>query len=356
MSTEDENHVIDDDPDSEAAYLAAFGGEESANDKPEPSPEVNTESSDNQEVSETKEVADIPEDKPVVPEQESLESKFDRLINERIAQAKQEWIETYNQREQKITGKMGEINQNVLTLKAARNKFDPSALKFQKLAELLGEDTSEALVKDFSDAFKPDIEEDNSLNQIKSDLEMQQIKTLIAFRHKDWEQVVDSNDFAQWRDKLSPEIRADVLSTNDPVKVSDYLDEFKRFDKVSKDPSYINWVKEAGVQLPSEVAINTFESWKLLGSEPGFAEWAGSINDDATRYRIGRESDPEFIAQAANAFAGFKKSVPKTEVKEVVKPKAQTRLAATVVPNTISEGNANSSDSELDAYLAAFQT
>jgi hypothetical protein len=336
-----EEHETTSEASQEANYLEAFG------EKPEAAKVQEEEAA-------TPEAQVEPEPEPVVSEPESIEAKFERLLDERVEKFKQEWVEKYEAREQKLTGRMGDFNTKLTNLQASRQKFNPSEIKFTQLAELLGDDTAEALTKDLSAAFQPDPESVQAFEKMQHEMQMQQTKALISYRHKDWESVVESPEFAQWRDNLTPEVRADVLSTNDAGRSCDYIDQFKEFQKVASEPSYINWVKQAGITLPSDLAVKTYESWKLLGAEPGFVQWAENLTDGDIRYKIGRESDPLFIASAGNAFAQFRKANPEPKQEnKVVQPKAVDRLASQVVPKT-STDSASTGDSKMEAYLAAF--
>ena len=210
----------------DAAFEAGFAearGEEPPT-QPEPAAEV-AESPEQQETEEQSEETVEAEEEPLYAglTESQLKAQLARVaeIDEVKAHVRQAF------------GKLGEMNQKLMSVQSASAKLSPGQLKklsseFPEMAALLEEDLSSLSVG--NNGFDP--------TQIRQELEgkfsaeLQQIKQeqelkMLSMRHRDWQTIRSSDDFRVWEQTLPTEERQKLNDSWDALYVSDKFDEFK---------------------------------------------------------------------------------------------------------------------------------
>lgn len=144
----------------------------------------------------------------------------------------------------KAFGRMGEFNNEIQQLrqrggvKLSADKFKRLGEQYPELAEALAEDLSGALEAPSSgpafdiNGFSNAVEQRLSAQQATLNQEIE--KRLLTRAHRDWADVVRSNDFQLWAANVLPkEDSTKLAETWDADFISDKLDEFKSFREQS---------------------------------------------------------------------------------------------------------------------------
>lgn len=145
-------------------------------------------------------------------------------------------VDDVNARLEKAFGKFGEINRTLQELqKRGGGSMSAGQLKrlsgeYPELAELLASDLNEAFANSGGTSAAPfdPSELDQRVAQKVTDAERNFEKRLLRREHKDWEQVVTSDDFRLWMDNVLPaEDKMHLNATWDSEFISEKLTEFK---------------------------------------------------------------------------------------------------------------------------------
>lgn len=236
MTTEvdqQQEEVVQDDSGFDAGFAEARGEELPTEQEPEQQEQV--------EVAE--EVAAEPE-----PEQQAatlIAGLTEEQVKELLLKAGQ--VDELSGQLRKAFGRLGEVNGEIQQLrqrggvKLSADKLKRLSAEYPELADALAEDLSGALeagapsgpafdVNGFSNA----VEQRLSAQQQQMNQEIE--KRLLTRAHRDWLDVVKSNDFQLWATQVLPKEESTKLAeTWDADFISDKLTEFKEFrDKSAK--------------------------------------------------------------------------------------------------------------------------
>lgn len=157
---------------------------------------------------------------------------------------------TYGKRFEQVYGKFGEMQRTINELKGKSGgepvRLTPEGLKrmhaeFPEMAQMLAEDLSEVIRVQGGTSFDPSMvepllqERENKIRaevQQQADQKMEQ--KLLTLRHRDWQNVVASDEFAVWQQTLPAEDQNALNNTWDSLYLGDKLDEFKEWRDRSK--------------------------------------------------------------------------------------------------------------------------
>jgi hypothetical protein len=280
-------------------------------------------------------------------EQEPTEyQKLEQLFNDRLEEKSRELESRFEERYQKVTGKLGEFNRKLLDSQSTGKSLSITKDDLKYVTENFGEEFAEGLANDLAGLKGSSGGEDTLKEYIKA-IEYKQNDHIISMKHKGWEQLVQGGDFNEWFSGLSPDAQID---SDNPIDIIDLLDSYKELKAMSADADFLAWKQNVGVAIPNELVIDTYKGWKDLSSLNGFSEWAGRITDENTRYRIGRDTSKQFMDSAKQAFLeqkGLNSSKPK-DTKQVNK-----RLESAILPKTTSDYAGQGTGLE-DYFLSAF--
>lgn len=152
----------------------------------------------------------------------------------RAMHAKAQEIDKLKEREAKIWGTLGSLKQAIerrdqtppqQTAKLTKDTFKRLSQEFPEMAEMLAEDLGQVTVSSGFDSSQVDrvieerLDRERKANEVK----------ILTVMHKDWQQVVQSPEFAQWKETISPEQR-DVLENGwDAIAIGEGLSTFKEW-------------------------------------------------------------------------------------------------------------------------------
>lgn len=144
-------------------------------------------------------------------------------------------VDALKQRESKIFGSMGALKQTIEALKSqpskqqsvqwSADKLKRMSAEFPELAAILAEDLNGMTVSSGS----PDIEQLID-SRVKSSLDKSSQAyeaKLLTVQHRDWRQVVASDDFVGWKESLPPEEKAELDSSWDAEFIGSKLSQYK---------------------------------------------------------------------------------------------------------------------------------
>lgn len=145
-------------------------------------------------------------------------------------------VDAMKQRESKIFGSMGALRQTIDSLKSQPQASAPSvnwsadklkrmSAEFPELAAILAEDLNGMSVS----SGNPNIEQLID-TRVKSSLDKSSQAyeaKLLTVQHRDWRQVVASDDFVGWKESLAPEEKAELDNSWDAEFIGGKLSQFK---------------------------------------------------------------------------------------------------------------------------------
>lgn len=242
------------------------------------------------------------EDEVVTDEQPIVEDeKPDPLQSFR-----EEFLQQMEQREQKLYGKIGELNRTIIELKQT-NTGRPKAITAEQLThfkEEFGPEVAELLAKDLSGLVLETSSTAPSVDEKKL------TESLITLQHRDWRSIADSAQFAEFRNNLPPNEQHLLSTTWDAWVISDAISSFKAFNNLAK--------------------MENFEQWKSKLTNRELAE------------QIGKSLDPSFYTEAAQALTAWNAEQAKKKASSQAKQQEQQkRLGAAVSPRGNGSVNAN---------------
>jgi len=126
----------------------------------------------------------------------------------------------------RMFGKMGEMQQKIDSARSSVSGFSPKARErleadFPELAEMLFDGGGEPAAEYQYEPQEDKADKDDKARQARE-------LRFLGREHKDWQAVVASPEFVQWRDQiLAPESAMELDSTWDSEVISDRLAEFK---------------------------------------------------------------------------------------------------------------------------------
>lgn len=166
-----------------------------------------------------------------------------------------EILDSNKQSFEKVYGKFGEYQREILALKTAvqeikagggsgqKVRFTKDSLKrlneeYPEFAELMAEDLSEALGAGTGqsldlDSVRPILESltkeglQNTVQGLSEHIDLRVNQGILTALHPDWANVRNEEDFKQWVGKLPPDQGKSLNETHDPRVVSEYLTRFK---------------------------------------------------------------------------------------------------------------------------------
>lgn len=141
----------------------------------------------------------------------------------------------------KLHGKIGEINQGLQELKKSGNKsavkltgaqFKRLHAEYPDLAELLAEDLNEGTetaeaTQEAEVTTQPNENFDERVAKVKDDLSKEMQTNLLRIQHRDFLDVVQSDDFKVWTQTLSKEDQAQLADSWDAVYLGEKITGFK---------------------------------------------------------------------------------------------------------------------------------
>lgn len=186
----------------------------------------------------------------VEPEPEPTPNLIAGLTEDQIRAAilKANEVDSLKAQIEKSFGKYGELNRSLQQLQQQKSggvQLNAQALKrlsseFPEMAEMLASDLSEALAGvsgggQQQAAFDPDAVEQmlqGRIADVRAGLEQEMEKRLLKRAHRDWEDVVTSDDFKLWRQNVLPAEESERLGGSwDSDFIAEKLTEFKEWKK-----------------------------------------------------------------------------------------------------------------------------
>jgi hypothetical protein len=174
---------------------------------------------------------------------EIKEEAIQEIIEQNPSFSEEQIRELFEQNNQRLFGKIGEINREVKRLEAlAQSSAQPreaqpiqvTAEMFSNMREEFGEDFANALARDLSqiplqqqggvDQSQIDIILEQRVAQIENNFEMK----LVAREHPDWESIAQSQDFTGWKNQLPADIQDRLDTTWDSGFISAAISAYKR--------------------------------------------------------------------------------------------------------------------------------
>ena len=177
------------------------------------------------------------------PSEESKEAVIQEVIDKNPTFSEDQIRDLFEQNNQRLFGKIGEINREVKRLEElARASVQPVEYKpievksemFSNMREEFGDDFAEALAKDLSQI---PLAQQNGIDQTQIDYIIEQRiaaiennfeMKLVARDHPDWESVAQSQDFIGWKNQLPIDIRDRLDSSWDSGFISAAISAYKR--------------------------------------------------------------------------------------------------------------------------------
>lgn len=178
------------------------------------------------------------------PSNESKEEAIQEIIEQNPSFSEEQIRELFEQNNQRLFGKIGEINREVKRLEAlAQSSVQPreaqsiqvTAEMFSNMREEFGEDFANALARDLSqiplsqqgvgiDQTQIDMLLEQRVAQIENNFEMK----LVAREHPDWESIAQSDDFNGWKNQLPADIQDRLDTTWDSGFISAAISAYKK--------------------------------------------------------------------------------------------------------------------------------
>jgi len=174
---------------------------------------------------------------------EIKEEAIQEIIEQNPSFSEEQIRELFEQNNQRLFGKIGEINRDVKRLEElAQSSAQPreaqpiqvTAEMFSNMREEFGEDFANALARDLSqipfqqqggiDQSQIDIILEQRVAQIENNFEMK----LVAREHPDWESIAQSQDFTGWKNQLPADIQDRLDTTWDSGFISAAISAYKR--------------------------------------------------------------------------------------------------------------------------------
>lgn len=214
MQTEEQVMTAEEEAQEEAAFNAAFDGGTDSTDLEPVDKEVTTEQAENE--GEPEPVKD--------PEPEPAKVLTMDDFNAALAEQKQEMQKIHD----KVFGKVGELKQRIDALKSVGN-FSPKAkarleADFPELAEMLFDNEQTYAEPTYQAPVPAPVHADPRVDDIAKTFE----RKLLTRDHRDWEQVVQGQEFADWKySVLDTETAAALDSSWDADFISAKLTDFK---------------------------------------------------------------------------------------------------------------------------------
>lgn len=179
--------------------------------------------------------------KPEEPQAPKLAQITEQQFNDLMAKANQ--FDERGRQIDTLSGHLGGMKQVIEGLKTQRKQMTPGQLK-RVAAEF--PELAEALQEDLSELSGPSIDQEEVGKRLQSEIENRvsakavEFETkLLRFYHRDWEQVVSSDDFKGWMGTLSFAEQKQLNDSRDGEFIADKLTEFKAAkaarDKVAAD-------------------------------------------------------------------------------------------------------------------------
>lgn len=224
-----------------------------------------------------------------------------------IETLKQQFAQQLEQSNQKLYGKIGELNRTIIELRSAQTS-PPREITVEQLANFkaeFGEEAASLLAKDLSQLTLGGTQQINTSEAIES-FKRDNAAYLLSVQHRDWRKVADSEAFSNFRQAL-PEQEQQLLQTS--------------------------W--DAGVIGD---AMSSFKAQQKLKSMDGFDAWVSALtNKDVANKLVNSAIDPEFYTEAQIALADWNAKNAKAEAdkqadKQLKKQQNAKRIEAAVTP------------------------
>lgn len=218
------------------------------------------------------------------------------------APLRSEFAQLLEQREQKLYGKIGELNRTLQELRSSKTNTTPRQIGIEQLKHFrqeFGDEAAEMLAKDLSDLVAGPDQSTQAVdvNAAIEEFKKENLATLVASQHRDWQKVATDDAFIAFRQGLSPEHQTLLGSTWDPLVVVDAISAFKAFQK--------------------------------LKNTENFELWHSKLQNTDVQARFGKEIDPDFYVSAHDALLAWNKEF---KSKSEQKPTKNRRLEAAVNP------------------------
>lgn len=174
---------------------------------------------------------------------EIKEEAIQDIIQQNPSFSEEQVRELFEQNNQRLFGKIGEINREVKRLEALAQSsvqsreaqpINVTAEMFSNMREEFGEDFANALARDLSqiplsqqggiDQTQIDYLLQQKVAQIENNFEMK----LVTREHPDWEQIAQSQDFNGWKNQLPADIQDRLDTTWDSGFISAAISAYKR--------------------------------------------------------------------------------------------------------------------------------
>ena len=177
------------------------------------------------------------------PSNEIKEDAIQEIIEQNPSFSEEQIRELFEQNNQRLFGKIGEINREVKRLEALAQSsvqsreaqpINVTAEMFSNMREEFGEDFANALARDLSqiplsqqggiDQTQIDYLLQQKVAQIENNFEMK----LVTREHPDWEAIAQSQDFNGWKNQLPADIQDRLDTTWDSGFISAAISAYKR--------------------------------------------------------------------------------------------------------------------------------
>lgn len=291
-----------------------------------------------------------------IAEPEPLETsdyaRFEQLLNDRLEINSREIEARVEEKYQKVTGKLGEFNKRLLDAQATGKSLKITKDDLKYVTENFGEDFAEGLAQDLAGLGGVSNSDDSSIKEYVAEIEAKHNDHVISLKHKGWKAEIGTPEFSEWFGGLSPDAQQD---SENPIDIVEMLDSYKELKALKADQTFTDWRQSIGTEIPNDTIVATFKGWQEIGAIAGFADWAKTITDENTRYRIGRDTDRQFMDAAKKAFLNQKglenpaKATQKNEQRPVNK-----RLESAILPTTTSDYSGQG-NSLRDHFLAGWE-
>jgi hypothetical protein len=188
----------------------------------------------------TEQASQAVEPEPEPEPQPLIAGLTESQVKELLVKAGQ--VDELNARIEKVFGKFGEVQRNLQTLQSQKSsgvRLNPESFKrmreeFPEMVDLLTADLSEALEGASGQAsIDPTAIESivsERLSAKEREIEEAMERRWLKRQHKDWEDVIRSDDFMLWgQNELQPEEWQSLLASRDSEYISDGLTRFKEW-------------------------------------------------------------------------------------------------------------------------------
>jgi hypothetical protein len=227
------------------------------------------------------EVAD--EGTPVTDEpQQPVEAALEETVIEEpqgpseLELLRQEFADQLRQTNDKLHGKIGELNRYILELKQQPKTAPPRQISTESLKnfrEEFGDDAAAKLAQDLSELSLSSntVDYSEKLDEIKREHALQ----LVTSAHRDWRRINDSTEFEEFKNQLNQEDRDRLNTTWNPVEIID--------------------------------SISAFKERRSLTQLDNFNEWRESLLNAEVKDQLSKSLDPEFYQEAKEALIEWNK-------------------------------------------------